>query len=346
MKRSMILLAVAALIAATQAIAAPAAAKGGFPSWTPFDRTLGENPEGVAVDKTGNVYVSINPLGQVWKFAPDGSKSLLVDLPGSGAAGLAVDATGNVYVARGLMYLGVWKVDRHGDATLVPGTNQIVLANALAFDHNGNLYVSETFSLDDPSPYDCDLTGGGVSPEVGYGDGGIWVVPRGGTAELWLRDPMLSGMCGFPIPYPVGANGIAYRDGTIYVSNTEAAQVLRIPVERDGSAGLPSVFAQVTGIDPNFGPPGLDGIALDVHGNVYVPVINQSRIVKISADGGTQETIATVGDGLDFPTSFAFGTGNGERQNLFVANSSIGPEGLAGAGLLKVGVGVPGMPLP
>ena len=70
MKRSMILLAVAALIAATQAIAAPAAAKDGFPSWTPFNRSLGENPEGVAVDKTGNVYVSINPLGQVWKFAP------------------------------------------------------------------------------------------------------------------------------------------------------------------------------------------------------------------------------------------------------------------------------------
>ena len=160
MKRSMILLAVAALIAATLAIAAPAAAKDGFPSWTPFDRTLGESPEGVAVDKTGNVYVSINPLGQVWKFAPDGSKSLLVDLPDAGAAGLAVDAMGNVYVARGLSYLGVWKVDRHGKATLVPGTDQIVLANALAFDHNGNLYVSETFSLDDPSPYDCALTGG------------------------------------------------------------------------------------------------------------------------------------------------------------------------------------------
>ena len=153
-------------------------------------------------------------------------------------------------------------------------------------------------------------------------------------------------MCSFPIPFPVGANGIAYRQGSIYVNNTETAQVLRIPVQRDGSAGLPSVFAQVTGVDPDFGPPGLDGIALDVHGNVYVPVINQSRIVKISADGATQETIATLGDGLDFPTSFAFGTGKGERQNLFIANSSIGPPVLAGPGLLKIGVGVPGMPLP
>ena len=231
----------------------------GFPNWTPFDRTLGENPEGVAVDKTGNVYVSINPLGQVWKFAPDGSKSLLVDFGSPGAAGLAVDAMGNVYVARGLMYLGVWKVDRHGDATLVPGTDQIVLANALAFDHNGNLYVSETFSLDDPAPYACELTGGGVSPG-GYGDGGIWVVPRGRTAELWLRDPVLSGGCHFPIPYPVGANGIAYRHGSIYVNNTETAQVLRIPVQRDGSAGLPSVFAQVTGVDPDLVLQGLMGL--------------------------------------------------------------------------------------
>jgi sugar lactone lactonase YvrE len=354
----MVLMAVAALIAATMAIAAPAVAKDGFPSWTPFERPTeefpGEIPEGVAVDKTGNVFVSINSLGQVWKFTPDGTKSLLVDLPGAGAAGLAVDAMGNVYVAGGLMdapYRGVWKVDRNGDATLVPGTDQIVLANALAFDHQGNLYISETFSFDDPTPYACAATGGGISPVVGYGDGGIWIVPRGGSAELWLRHPVLSGSCNFPIPYPVGANGIAYRHGSIYVNNTEAAQVLRIPVERDGSAGSPSVFAQVTDLEPvppypYLGPPGIDGIALDVHGNVYVPVINQSRIVRISADGTTQETIATWGDGLDFPTSLAFGTGKGERQNLFIVNSSIGPPFLAGPGLLKIGVGVPGMPLP
>ena len=60
----MILLAVAALIAATLAIAAPAAAKDGFPSWTPFNRTLGENTEGVAVDETGNVFVASIRLGR------------------------------------------------------------------------------------------------------------------------------------------------------------------------------------------------------------------------------------------------------------------------------------------
>lgn len=114
----------------------------------------------------------------------------------------------------------------------------------------------------------------------------------------------------------------------------------------DGAAGTPEVVAQVTGVDPEFGPPGLDGMALDVYGNIYLPVINQSRIVKIAPDGSSVETIATLADGLDFPASLAFGTGNGERRSLFVTNYSLGPPIFAGPGLVKLRVEDPGLPLP
>ena len=87
-------------------------------------------------------------------------------------------------------------------------------------------------------------------------------------------------------------------------------------------------------------------MALDVHGNIYIPVVNQSRIVKIAPDGSSTETIATLADGLDFPASLAFGTGTGERQSMFVTNFSLGPPIFAGPGLVKLDVGVPGMPLP
>lgn len=343
MRRFFIVLAVAALVSsvATSATASPS-----FPEFIPFDRTQGEFPEGVAVDKVGNVFVSLNDLGQVWRFTPDGEKSMLVDFGSPGALGLAVDAQGNLYVARGLLYQGVWKVDTNGEAALVPGTDSIALANALAFDKQGNLYISETFSLDDSIGYDCPAAeGGGIFPE--FGSGGVWRVPKGGEAELWLRDAdLLTGLCLFPIPYPIGANGIAYHHGNIYVANTEKALVVRIPVEKGGVAGTPDVLTQVTGVDPDFGPPGLDGMALDVHGNIYIPVVNQSRIVKIAPDGSSTETIATLADGLDFPASLAFGTGTGERQSMFVTNFSLGPPIFAGPGLVKLDVGVPGMPLP
>lgn len=343
MRRFVTLLAVAVLVSS---IAMSATASPSFPDFVPFDRAQGEFPEGVAVDKAGNVFVSLNDLGQVWRFTPEGEKSMLVDFESPGALGLAVDAEGNVYVARGLLYQGVWKVDANGVADLVPGTDSIALANALAFDKRGNLYISETFSMDDPIEYDCPgAEGGGIFPA--FGSGGVWRVPKGGEAELWFRDAdLLTGLCLFPIPYPIGANGIAYRHGNILVVNTEKALVVRIPVEKGGVAGTPDVLTQVTGVDPDFGPPGLDGMALDVHGNIYVPVVNQSRIVKIAPDGSSTETIATLADGLDFPASLAFGTGMGERQSVFVTNFSLGPPIFAGPGLVKLDVGVPGMPIP
>lgn len=62
-----------------------------------------EFPEGIAIDKVGNKYVSLGPpfwfgtgLGEVWKFSPVGTGTRLVKFPGGpGPAGLAVDAPGN-----------------------------------------------------------------------------------------------------------------------------------------------------------------------------------------------------------------------------------------------------------
>lgn len=114
-------------------------------------------------------------------------------------------------------------------------------------------------------------------------------VRRNAVAELWLRDDLLTGLCatGGQIPFPTGANGIAYRHGALFVDNNEKAVVMRIPVEIGGNPGLPEVLAVVPDLDetPPTGPPFLDGMAIDVHGNIYVPVINQSRIVKIAPDG-------------------------------------------------------------
>ncbi len=69
---------------------------GAFPSFIPFNLAQLEIPEGVAVDKVGNVYVSIrqSPMGplplsdQIWKFSPSGEKTILADLglPGGAAA--------------------------------------------------------------------------------------------------------------------------------------------------------------------------------------------------------------------------------------------------------------------
>jgi len=319
------------------------AASGEFPAYIPFNAAENELPEGVAVDKTGNVFVSIQPSpagprGEIWKFTPAGEKSVLIDFGTPGVAGLAVDAVGNVYAVRiGGEGHGVSRVDRDGQATHVPGTEQIAGDNALAFDDRGNLYITESFSFDPPlKPYPC----GGS-----FGRGGIWRVPRGGSAELWIRDDLLSGLCE-TLQFPFGANGIAFYHGALYVVNSELGIVVRVPVLADGAPGAPEIAAVIP-TDPFPGPlpRGADGIALDVDGNFYLPLPFQSTVIRISADGQSWEVLATPADGVYMPTSLAFGTGKGERTSLFVVNAALFP-GDPGPGLLKIDVGIPGLPLP
>ena len=45
-----------------------------------YDPAIGELPEGIAVDKVGNLFVTLAPLGQIRKIAPDGSESVFATL--------------------------------------------------------------------------------------------------------------------------------------------------------------------------------------------------------------------------------------------------------------------------
>jgi sugar lactone lactonase YvrE len=292
-----------------------------------FNPALGELPEGVTVDKVGNVYVGLAPLSKIVKFSPTGEVSDFAQLPaptpfGTGVVGLAVDAPGNVYagLASGdVSTQGVYKIYPDGSSERLPGTEAISFANALVFDKRGNLFVTDTIF------------------------GAVWRIPRGGSAQLWLHDETLVGFI-LPAPappFPLGANGIAYRRGNLFVANTSKAQIVRIPVLNDGSPGTAEIFVK----DPALLTP-LDGIALDVHGNIFALVIAQNKLVRIDAETKDITTLATAADGLDFPASLAFGSGKGNRQSVFVTNYAIGPPGGTGPALLKVEVGTPGLPLP
>jgi sugar lactone lactonase YvrE len=296
-----------------------------------FNPLAGELPEGIAVDKVGNIFYSLDPLGQVWKISPDGTHSLYHDFGGAGVVGLAVDAPGNVYVARNSFDEtdGVWRLNRDGSAERLPGSEAIFFPNSLAFDKVGNLYVTDTYCLT------CDLA------EEAHG--AVWRIAPGGAATMWIQDELLQGTGFIPnFEIPIGANGIAYRQGNLYVANTEKASIVKVPIMEDGSAGEPSNLVQSDDLFV------VDGLALDVHGNIYALVISQSKLVRIDPEDGSITTLATGDDGLDFPASLAFGTGKSSRKSVFVTNYAIGgPMGTGnGPGILKIDVGIPGMPLP
>lgn len=284
-----------------------------------YDIAAGEQPEGVAVDKRGDVFVSISPLGEIRKIGRDGVESTLAKVvpPGSGFGplGLAVDAPGNVYAAVATFDAatsGVYRIARDGSFSRLPGTGAIAFPNGVTFDKRGNLYVTDTIR------------------------GAVWRVPAaGGPAELWFQSPLLLGDGSAGIGVPIGANGIAFRHKELVVGNSEGARLLRVPINPDGSAGSATVLAQGPALD------FADGIAFDVHGGIWVAVIGQSKIVRVSPSGDVA-TVATAADGLDWTSSVAFGKGH----DLWAVNFAIGPPGGPGPALLRLAVDVKGQPVP
>jgi sugar lactone lactonase YvrE len=290
-----------------------------------FDAALGELPEGVAADRHGNLYVSMPRLGEVRKIAPDGSQALLAELePGAlGPLGLAVDREGSVYAAVTSFdpaSHGVWRL-RTTTMVRLPGSWNITFPNAIAFaPEQDALYVTDTFR------------------------GAVWRIPRDGSAELWVEDELLRGTGVIRADgLPLGANGIAYSRQTLFVANTDKGLVARIPVQPDGSAGEPSLFAEDAALF------SIDGLAADATGNLYAAVIGFHRIMRISRDGASLTPVATVAEGVDCPASIAFGRRGADRLAVFVTNYPIPAcpaPGMprAGPAVVRIPVGLPGVP--
>jgi len=285
-----------------------------------YDASAGEWPEGVALDKTGNLYVGFQPLGQIRKITADGTDPVVVQFPDAGTLGLAVDAIGNLYASHASGNPGtggVYRLNTDGLLERFAGTEQMVFPNSLAFDNRGNLYVTDSAT------------------------GTIWRIPKKGAAAPWLQHELLEGLGLVPGWPPIGANGIVYRQGTLYVANTEKGLILRVSIGVDGSPGEPEILADGPAV---YGP---DGLALDVFGNIYAALVFQDKLVRIDPADGNVTELATIDDGLDEPASLAFSTQKGHRQSVFVTNFSVIPDdGGAGPALLQIEIGVPGLPLP
>jgi sugar lactone lactonase YvrE len=301
----------------------PAGAEATVQVMIPFDESAGQNPEGLAVDRTGAIYVGIAPLGEVWRIPPGstqpelfGSVSGIVPGRDFGLLGLAIDVFGNVYAgvqSADPTANGVWRFDRGtGAATHLPGTEAIGIANGLAFNKSGSLFVADSV-------------------------GAIWRVQRGGSAQLWFQDEALTGDGSLGLF--LGANGVAVRNGALTVTNTERRTLLSVPVAAPKDLSVVATFPE--GQNP-------DGLALDVRGDTFVALNTGDAIARVSPAGDV-ETVAS-GDPLDFPSSLAFGTARGLRTTLFGVSFSVTelfglPNG-AGPSLFSLDAGVAGWPLP
>lgn len=276
-------------------IRSPADSFADLPSGTAY-------PEGIAADAQGNIYVSTFDVsksagpGTIVVFNHSGKVVRTLEVAGSTNLLLGIafhPKTGNLLVCD----LGTGKVfsvnPRNGATSVfatIPDTAPAAGAapdpgpNALAFDAQGNVYISDSFQAT------------------------IWRTgPDGGAAVAWLTDPLL-GTTGVP---PFGANGMAFNKAktTLFVANTGNDTVVGVPILADGTAGTPAVF--VNSIN------GADGLAMDDDGNLWVAANQSDEIVVLDPTG---RVIAKLGDfdgidpkgaarGLLFPASLVMANG-------------------------------------
>lgn len=136
--------------------------------------------------------------------------------------------------------------------------------------------------------------------------GAIWRSRRGEPFSLWVADPLLEPLVDDPFGFPLpGANGIAfYPPDNLYVANTERGLIARVRIERNGSAG------PVEAATAPFAVPTVDGIAMDVHGQIHAALpgfslFGASPLVSIDpATGAVTPTVVNPVDITRFDTPF------------------------------------------
>jgi sugar lactone lactonase YvrE len=241
-------------------------------------------PEGIAVDASGTVYVADTWDNKIRKITPDGMVSTLAGSDGIGdrdglgiqalfnrPIGIAVDGSGAVYVADSKNHK-IRKISADGYVTTFAGSGEsghqdgigsqasFSYPKGIAIDSSGNLYVAdEKFRK---------------------------ITPIGEVSTLNLESIY-------------GVNGIAISsDGNLYVTDDD--RVFKVYV--NGSIATQIAGSEIPGSSD--GPGNLAsfsypfGIALDNFGNLFIADVNNDKIRKIDSQGNVS-TFAGVGNRVD-----------------------------------------------
>lgn len=282
-----------------------------------YDASLGQLPEGVAVAPHGDIYVTLAGTGELRRIdhlTREGEVLTTFDIGGGFLLGMAFDGD-DLYVVDASFdpaTCGVYKVEPDGSKARVVAFSGSEFPNDLTFDTAGNMFITESIA------------------------GAVWRVPAGSTTrELFAQDPLLQGDVDVsPVPFPIGANGIAYDDeaGTVLVANSQVPAIVEIE-DHSGTAGAISVLSAGEGLR------GADGLAIDKSGDVLVVANFSSTVQVVDRATGVPTVIADGDDGLVFPSTLAFGQFGPDKHSVFIANFGFGAGPAAPVGLLELDYG-------
>lgn len=273
--------------------------------------------EGPAAAPDGTVYFSDITItaqtggqaGHVWRHDPRTGRTTIFRSPSGMNNGNRFDADGSLVSALGADFgcRCVIRTDMQtGKSTILAGLfngRALNSPNDLVIDRQRRIYFT------DPRYYGHESIEQPVA--------GVYRIDPGGAVSLLIADA-------------VKPNGIALSPDqrTLYVSSIGPPATAPMPGNLPAAMNWNAVFAYPLADDGSVGPrrtlvdyagrrTGIDGMAVDVDGNLYaarVSAVPQDRGIVVFSPSGQELAFVPTADN---PTNVAFGRGD-ERRTLYV----------------------------
>src|SRR6266496_6095563 len=281
------------------------------------------NPTALAFDHSGNLFVADHAAQTIFKFAPDGTRSVFVTgVRLSDGNGLAFDAADNLFVLSpsGKYHVGGTILKFSPDGSKRTFATGVGLPYSLAIDPSGNLFVS-------------DWDTGSIYKLTPKGDKSVFATTEI-AAKILACDQAGNLFAGVPLKHsifkyePGGAKsdfatGITThalavdKAGNVYVGDTGTTIFKFTPT------GVKSDFAEVTTSPCSF--------AFDASGNLFVVETFSGAISKFAPDGA--ETVFSAGrpppeqeEEAESETDSSTGLPDKYAKNYLIARSTISPN--------------------
>jgi sugar lactone lactonase YvrE len=250
--------------------------------------------ESITADKEGRLYLPDRVSGNILRVDPKSPKPVVVGrIEGREIKSKKVraDASGAAFNQQGDFFIAVGpfsEVVRIRGADLNPGKPGVAQtfatgtpgANGIAFDRQGNLYVSGGAS---GIVYRVGPNGGAAEPAVKI-EGHKRTLPDGKAVQA------------------IVANGLIFdAKNTLYVADTSRGAIWKVEIGADGKAGKPLSWVESPLLH------GADGLAFDGAGRLWVTANERNALVTVAPDGTVREVAKNGSTGpLEFPSAIVF----------------------------------------